>query len=232
MKPESQRFLTPSSRNDRRRRKQVGRRRLALIVALIVVAAAVFIWAIVLPGTKKTPSSTSTTVKSAVSTAGAASQGASSPTTSPNLGAPTTASTGKGQATGALTYSAQLSGQNEIPALVTNATGTLTLTVAANHASVHYILSVSKITDLTVARLHGGKAGTTGSVTLTLYGGPSKSGVFSGVLIQGNFTGADFTGPLQGKTMADFLTLVKSGSIYLNVGTSAHILGEISGQLK
>ena len=47
MKPESQRFLTPSSRNDRRRRKQVGRRRLALIVALIVVAAAVFIWAIV-----------------------------------------------------------------------------------------------------------------------------------------------------------------------------------------
>jgi hypothetical protein len=222
----------PSSRNDRRRRKQVGRRRLALVIALIVVAGAVFTWAIILPGTKKTPSSTSTTVKSTVSTSGVANQGASSPTTSTNLGAPTTASTGKGQATGALTYSAQLSGQNEIPALVTNATGTLTLTVAANHASVRYVASVSKIADLTVARLHEGKAGATGATILTLYGGPTKSGLFSGVLIQGNFTASDFTGPLQGKTIADFVALLKTGSIYVNVGTTVHIPGEIRGQLK
>jgi hypothetical protein len=231
MKPESQRFLTPSSRNDRRRRQQVGRRRVALVIALIVVAAAVFTWAIILPGTKKTPSSTSTTVRPTVSTS-AASQGASSPTTLTNSGTGTTSSTLRSPAPGALTYSAQLSGQNEIPALLTSASGTLTLTVTANHASVHYVLSVSKITDLTVARLHQGKTGATGATILTLYGGPTKSGLFSGVLIQGNFTAADFTGPLQGKTMADFLTLLKSGSIYLNVGTTAHIPGEIRGQIR
>ncbi len=210
----------------------MGRRRLALVIALIVVAAAVFTWAIILPGTEKTPSSTSTTVKSTVSTAGAANRGASSLTTSANSGVRATTSTGKSPTTGTLTYSAQLSGQNEIPALVTSATGTLTLTLAANHASLHYVLSVGKITDLTVARLHEGKAGTTGATILTLYGGPTRSGVFSGVLIQGNFTASDFTGPLQGKTISDFVALVKTGSIYLNVGTSAHIPGEMRGQLK
>jgi hypothetical protein len=205
---------------------------LALVVAVVVVAAAVFTWAIILPGTKEPPNSTSTTGRSTVSTTGAANQGASSPSTSTNSSASPTTSTGKSPATGTLTYSAQLSGQNEIPALVTSASGTLTLTVAANHTSVHYVLSVSKITDLTVARLHEGKAGTTGATILTLYGGPTRTGLFSGVLIQGNFTASDFVGPLQGKTISDFVALVKTGSIYLNVGTNAHIPGEIRGQLK
>jgi len=216
MKPESQRYLTPSSRNDRHRRKQVGRRRLALAVAIVVVAAAVFTWAIILPGTKKAPSSSSTTGRSTAST----------------FGASTTTSTGKSPTISALTYSAQLSGQNEIPVLVTSATGTLAITLAADNSSVHYVISLSKITDLTVARLHEGKAGTTGATILTLYSGPTRTGLFSGVLVQGNFTASRFVGPLQGKTISDFVALLKTGSIYLNVGTSAHILGEIRGQLK
>jgi hypothetical protein len=216
MKPESQRYLTPSSRNDRHRRKQVGRRRLALAVAVVVVAAAVFTWAIILPGAKKAPSSSSTTGRSTVSTSGAS----------------TTTSTGKSPAAGGLTYSAQLSGQNEIPVLVTPATGTLAITVAANNSSVHYVISVSKITDLTVARLHEVKAGTMGATILTLSSGPTRTGLFSGVLVQGNFTASEFVGPLQGKTISDLVALLKTDSIYLNVGTSAHILGEIRGQLK
>ena len=103
--------------------------------------------------------------------------------------------------------------------------------MAADHSSVHYVLSVSKITDLTVARLHEGKAGTTGATILTLYGGPTRSGVFSGVL-SGLLHRLRFHRASQGKTIADFVALVKAGSVYLNVGTSAHILGEIRGQLK
>jgi CHRD domain len=37
---------------------------------------------------------------------------------------------------------------------------------------------------------------------------------------------------LRGETIADFVALVKAGSVYLNVGTSAHPLGEIRGQLE
>jgi hypothetical protein len=39
-------------------------------------------------------------------------------------------------------------------------------------------------------------------------------------------------GPLKGKTIADFVALIKAGSVYLNVGTTSHPSGEIRGQLK
>jgi hypothetical protein len=130
------------------------------------------------------------------------------------------------------TYSAQLSGQNETPALSTSASGTLTLTVAADGSSVTYVVSLSTIAHLTVARLHEGKAGATGSAILTLYGGPTRSDVFTGVITSGSFTAAQLEGPLQGKTIADFIAAVTAGSLYLNVGTSSHPLGEIRGQVR
>jgi hypothetical protein len=97
---------------------------------------------------------------------------------------------------------------------------------------VHYVLIVSNISNVTVARLHEGKAGATGPTILTLFGGPTKSGVFTGVLAQGTLTAADLGGPLKGKSVQDLVTLMKAGSVYLNVGTTAHVLGEIRGQVK
>jgi len=104
--------------------------------------------------------------------------------------------------------------------------------VAADGASVRYVLSVSKISNLTLARLREGKAGASGTTILTIYGGPTRSDVFSGVVTQGSFTAEDFVGPLRGKSLADFVALVRAGSVYLNVGTTAHVLGEIRGQVK
>jgi hypothetical protein len=129
-------------------------------------------------------------------------------------------------------YSAALSGKSEVPPVTSSASGTLTLNVAHDGSSVDYVLRVSHITDLTVARLHEGSAGATGPTILTLYDGATKTGLFAGVLAQGSFSAAQFVGPLAGKTIADFVALVKSGQVYLNVGTSAHIQGEIRGQAK
>ena len=220
MKPESPRYFT---RSDWGRRQRQGRgRRLALALVVILVVAAVVVLAFTLPGGKKTAASTSTSAKLAPS----------SSTMSTSLGAAATISTVTSLASGTQTYSALLSGQNETPALSTSASGTLTLTVATAGSSVNYVLRVSKITDLTVARLHEGKAGATGATILTLYGGPTRGGLFSGVLTQGSFTAPQLEGPLKGKTIADFVALVEAGSLYLNVGTSSHPLGEIRGQLK
>jgi hypothetical protein len=47
----------------------------------------------------------------------------------------------------------------------------------------------------------------------------------------GNFTSTDFTGPLQGKQMSDFLKMLIDGNIYLNVQTTDHPLGEIGGKI-
>lgn len=195
------------------------RRAVAWAVVGVVVVAAVVAWAILLPGGDKRASSTSTS----------ASPVPSSTSTSTTVSAATTTSTLGAQA---LTYHAQLSGKNEIPALSTPSGGTFTLTVAPGGSSVHYVLKLTDITNVTVARLREGKAGATGTILLTVYGGPTKSGTFSGTLTQGSFAAGKLEGALKGKTIADFVALVKAGAVYLNVGTSAHPKGEIRGQLE
>ena len=201
---------------------------MALIIAVIVVAAGVFAWAVILPGSNKPTNSTTTSLKPAPSTSTSANETSSSSTTS--LSAPTTTSTSLASAT--LSYRALLSGQNEIPALATSASGTLTLTVAADGSSVNYVFMVNKIANLTLARLHEGKAGASGTTILTIYGGPTRSDVFTGVVTQGSFTADQLVGPLRGKTIVDFVALIKAGSVYFNVGTTSHPSGEIRGQLK
>jgi hypothetical protein len=52
------------------------------------------------------------------------------------------------------------------------------------------------------------------------------------VLTEGSFSAAQLLGPLRGKTIADFVAVINTGSVYLNVGTSGHPSGEIRGQLK
>jgi len=198
------------------------RRRVAWALVIIVVAAVVVAWALIVPRGNKTAGSTTTSTTKAPS----------SSTTSTTISTATTTSTAAPQAGGTLTYSAQLTGENEIPALSTPAGGIFTLSVAPDGSSVRYILRVSAITDVFVARLHEGKAGATGATLLTVYGGPTMSGVFSGTLTQGSFKASKLEGPLKGKTIAHLEALVEAGSVYLNVGTSAHPKGEIRGQLK
>jgi hypothetical protein len=214
-------YITPSSRNGRRHPRHQRRRRLPLFIGIIVLFVAVVAWGLSLPLSPKTAASTST------STA----QAPTASTSSTTLRALTTTSTAAAPPK-PTTLSAQLTGEDEIPAVSTPARGTLTLTLAADGSSVAYVLNVSAITNLTVARLHEGQAGASGATILTIYAGASKSGLFSGTLTQGSFTAAKLEGPLKGKTIADFLALAKAGSVYLNVGTTSHLLGEIRGQLK
>ena len=206
---------------DRRRRQLAGRRRLALALFIIVVVVVVIL-VVALSGDKK-PSATTTTTQSSES----------STTTNPTTGSgeDTTTSTSVG-APAAATYTADLGGGNEIPPLTTAASGTLTLTVAADGSSVDYVLEVNSIISLTVARLHEGDVGATGATIFTIYDGPTKSGLYSGTVAQGTFTAADLVGSLKGKTIDDLVSLIEANSVYLNVGTEAHVEGEIRGQLQ
>jgi hypothetical protein len=132
----------------------------------------------------------------------------------------------------AKTFKATLKGSNEVPAITTSATGTLTLTVDAKGTAVQFTLAVSKLSGAAVARLHEGAAGATGSTIFTLYAGPTKTGAFTGTLVKGSFTSKGLVGPLKGKTIADLVALIKSGKVYINIGTTKNSSGEIRGQLK
>jgi hypothetical protein len=194
---------------------------LALVVLVVIVV--IVILAVTLSGNKQPSSSTSTTLTSSSESSTTTTQvtGSGEITTSPTSAA-----------SGATTYTADLGGGNEIPALTTAASGTLTLTVSADGTSVAYALQLSSIISPTVARLHEGKAGATGATIFTIWGGPTKSGLYTGTVAKGSFKAANLGGPLKGKKISDLVTLIKAESVYVNVGTQSHPQGEIRGQVQ
>lgn len=198
---------------------------------MVIAAVGVAVWAVVLPGIKATVASTTTSSTKPGSPTSSRTQQSRSSASRTSTSVATASSSG-GSASGSSTYGAELSGQNETPVVSTTASGTIALTVAANGSSVHYVLKFSQVPGVTLARLHEGKAGASGATLLTIFGGPARTDVFSGVLTQGSFAAAQLVGPLKGKTVADLVALIKAGSVYLNVGTSSHPLGELRGQLK
>ena len=168
----------------------------------------------------------SSTTTSSPSTSSSSSTSTVAPTTTTSLALSSTTSTTTE------TYGATLSGKNEIPTRSGSATGFVSFTVDSAGTTVAYVVLVDNINNVTLVKIHEGKAGATGAAIATLFGGPTKSGSLSGVLSRGSLTAADLVGPLKGKTIADFLKLVTSGQLYVNVGTTTHPSGEIRGQIK
>jgi hypothetical protein len=170
-------------------------------------------------------------------TACATKAGSYSTTSSDGTGTETSSSTSEGETTtgsgtALVTYSADLSGKNEVPPVTSKAGGELTLTVAQDGQSVSYSLNVTDLSNVTVAKLRNAKAGAKGAVILTIYGGPTKQGAFSGILAEGSFDASKLVGPLQGKTLEDFTNMVEAGEVYINVGSTKFQNGELRGQLK
>ncbi len=57
------------------------------------------------------------------------------------------------------------------------------------------------------------------------------TGPFNGTISSGNFTSADFTGRLSGKSMLDLLGMMLNGDIFVRIGTTAFPIAEVYGQL-
>jgi hypothetical protein len=200
----------PDDPSDRRRLRRRERGNPGLAFAYIVLMAVVLGLAIGCPEGEKVVSTTTTAT------------GGSETTTTSTTAAPTDSR---------LTFTAQLTGDEEIPAVSTSATGTLTFTVADDGSKVDYVFRVTDLVGVQIARLREGKSGENGDAIMILYDGP-KTESFSGILAQGSFTAADMEGPLKGKTIEDLVTLILADSVYFNVGTLEHSGGEIRGQLQ
>ena len=127
-------------------------------------------------------------------------------------------------------FDAKLSGDQEVPPVDTQASGLADFTIAGED-SVNYNVNVTSMEKITQAHIHKGKTGENGPVVVTLFNTESPSATTNGVLSQGNFTAANFEGPLEGKQMKDLTDMVNSGEAYVNVHTEANPKGEIRGQL-
>jgi hypothetical protein len=127
---------------------------------------------------------------------------------------------------------AQLSGQNEVPAVETSATGEAKFTIPAND-TIKFKVNVTGISNASAAHIHMGKAGENGKVIVDLLNAPESKDKDTayGMIFRGNISDSILTGPMQGKTLDDLLAAMESGDTYVNVHTSEHPDGEIRGQL-
>jgi CHRD domain len=117
-------------------------------------------------------------------------------------------------------YTAQLSGREEVPVRETRATGHVNFKLNKEGTELTYRLVVANIENVVAAHIHLGGRGTNGPVVVTLYGPTNPgSGRHSGVLAEGIITAANLTGDLAGKPLTDLVATFDAGTAYVNVHT-------------
>ena len=117
-------------------------------------------------------------------------------------------------------YTAQLSGREEVPMRDTRATGHVNFKLNKESTELEYKLVVSNIENVVAAHIHLAARGQNGPVVVTLYGPANPAGGRkNGVLAEGTITAANLTGDLAGRTIVDLIAAFDAGNAYVNVHT-------------
>jgi CHRD domain len=126
-------------------------------------------------------------------------------------------------------FSAQLSGDQEVPPVQTNASGMAWF--KSNRDTLEFELNVTDLQGITMAHIHNGKQGEIGPPVLPLYKSDSPTILMNGKLASGNITANMLEGPMAGKQIANLTTAMKNSETYVNVHTQQNPNGEIRGQI-
>ena len=143
----------------------------------------------------------------------------------------------------------RLTGEEEVPPRVTDASGRLSVKLSKDGQSVDYVLDVSDIRNVTQAHIHLGPRGGTGGVVVWLFPNakstaalPGGGGPLRRLRIEGTFTAADLRGTLAGQPLSALVAAIEAGNAYGNVHTDDGVAppntgpgdfpgGELRGQL-
>lgn len=114
--------------------------------------------------------------------------------------------------------SGDASGAQEVPAVTSSATGTITGTYNANTNTLNYNISWT---------------GLSGIASNVHFHGPAAAGVGAGVLVPVTISANGTDGNAAASVVVDdaFETALLSGNIYYNIHTVANVDGEIRGQV-
>jgi hypothetical protein len=124
---------------------------------------------------------------------------------------------------------AELSGENEVPAVESEGQGIAIFNLSRD--GITYKLAVENIDEVTQAHIHLGPAGENGPVVAFLFGFVEGGVTADGVLARGTITEADLVGPLAGMPLSALVEALRNGGAYVNVHTVDHPAGEIRGQI-
>ncbi len=129
-------------------------------------------------------------------------------------------------------HTVTLSGDDEVPAVNSKASGNGTLDLLSGGTLISYSFKFNKkLKNVTSAHLHLGVAGVNGPIVVDLLGGETpKSGKFK--KLNGEFTSEDLTGPFAGMPLDALVAEMEAGNIYVNVHTTKNPSGEIRGQVE
>lgn len=121
-------------------------------------------------------------------------------------------------------YGGPLTGAQEVPAVVTTATGQGTAVISADGSTITYLVTYSGLSGTAnAAHIHTGAAGVSGGVILPLAVGPSP--------MSGTLTAADFAASGSVTTFTQAVAAIRAGTTYFNIHTTANPGGEIRGQI-
>jgi CHRD domain len=141
-------------------------------------------------------------------------------------------------------FKAHLTGDQAVPARVTQANGQAHFAVSPDQAQVEFRVTVANIENVVAAHIYLGAPGEAGTIVATLYGPVAPAGgKKTGVLASGTITASNLVGSLAGRPMADLIAAMKAGNTFVNVITDDgqgspderpgdFTTGEIRGQIQ
>jgi hypothetical protein len=142
------------------------------------------------------------------------------------VGAVTTSSIGLASAQDKK-FMAELSSQEEVPPIDSQATGSAEFTPMGSD-SVMYNVNATNIQGVTAGHIYSGQQGENGPIVVTLFKYDSP---MNEVSESGSITADKLEGPMAGKQLSDLATAMGNGSTYVNIHTEQNPNGEIRGQI-
>ena len=139
-------------------------------------------------------------------------------------------------------FAARLSGGEEVPRRLTDATGIATFQLSEDGTALSYSVNVADIENVFAAHIHCGPKHVSGPVGVTLFSGTPGGGPISGTLAQGTITVPDPGNACGWADLAAVVAAINSGNTYVNVHTNDGVAptntgpgdfpgGEIRGQI-
>lgn len=128
------------------------------------------------------------------------------------------------------TFVAGLTGNQEVPVVHTNATGTASFSATSN-STTGYVLNITGMSNVTQADVNVAEQGKNGPIILTLFTSKAPVSNITGVLSKGNITSSNLQGPMKGEQLSSLTDLMQNGGAYVNIRTIQNPNGEIRGQI-
>lgn len=139
---------------------------------------------------------------------------------------------GDGMGAVSLLFEATLSGDNEVPAITSNVSGSATFTLSEDGLTLDYTVTVDGDADvnITAAHIHLGSADENGNVVAFLFA-PDTSEAADSLEFSGSLTAADLMADLADMDLSELVAILESGGAYVNVHSEGNAAGEVRGQI-